>query len=57
MDEVGWAFASVQPYPGAEKDPLYGYDHVKDLYLKADPDYTGRSVTAMGRYTRSNLQV
>ncbi|TEB34318.1 glutathione S-transferase [Coprinellus micaceus] len=44
MDEVGWAFASVQPYPGAEKDPLYGYDHVKDLYLKADPDYTGSAI-------------
>ena len=44
MDEVGWAFASVQLYPDAEEDPLYGFGHAKDLYLKADPDYTGRSV-------------
>ncbi|TEB24566.1 glutathione S-transferase [Coprinellus micaceus] len=42
MDEHGWPFASVDPYPGAEHDPLYGSKHVKDLYLKADPDFGGR---------------
>ena len=43
MDEHGWPFASVDPYPGAEADPLYGSKHVKDLYLKADPNFGGRS--------------
>jgi len=42
MGENGWPFASVDPYPGADADPLYGSQHIKDLYLKADPDFKGR---------------
>jgi len=44
MGENGWPFASVDEYPAADIDPLYGSEHVKDLYLKAEPDYAGRSV-------------
>ena len=44
MGERGWPFASVDEYPAAEVDPLYGSEHVKDLYLRAEPSYTGRSV-------------
>ncbi|KAF9529789.1 glutathione S-transferase [Crepidotus variabilis] len=42
MDTHGWPFASVDNFPGAENDPLYGSEHIKDLYLKADSDYDGR---------------
>ena len=44
MGEQGWPFASVDPYPGADLDPLYGSKHVKDLYFKAEPSCPGRSV-------------
>ncbi|RDB28046.1 Glutathione S-transferase omega-like 2 [Hypsizygus marmoreus] len=42
MGTHGWPFASVDKFPGADVDPLYNSDHVRDLYLKADPDYGGR---------------
>ncbi|KAE9395832.1 glutathione S-transferase [Gymnopus androsaceus JB14] len=38
----GWPFASVDPFPGAEADPLYNYEHIKDFYLSVAPDYSGR---------------
>jgi len=38
----GWPFASADPFPGAEVDPLYQSRHVKDLYHRADPNYSGR---------------
>ncbi|KAH9976215.1 glutathione S-transferase [Lactifluus volemus] len=38
----GWPFASVDPFPDADVDPLYQSQHVKDLYLRADPNYSGR---------------
>ena len=44
MGEKGWPFANVDKYPAADGDPLYGSEHVKDLYLRADPSYGGRSV-------------
>ena len=42
MGTNGWPFASVDPFPGAEVDPLYTAQHIKDLYLSVDPDYSGR---------------
>ncbi|KAN0084243.1 Glutathione S-transferase, C-terminal-like protein [Tylopilus felleus] len=42
MGESGWPFASVDPFPGADVDPLYNAQHVKDLYFKADPNFGGR---------------
>ncbi|KAI8972888.1 glutathione S-transferase [Trametes punicea] len=42
MDEHGWPFASVDPFPGADEDPFYGAQHMKDLYLKVQPNYEGR---------------
>ncbi|KAF9529788.1 glutathione S-transferase [Crepidotus variabilis] len=41
-DEHGWPFASVDNFPGATEDHLYGSEHVKDLYFRADPNYEGR---------------
>jgi putative glutathione S-transferase len=44
MGPHGWQFASADEYPGAEIDPLYGSQYIKDLYLRADPEYSGRCV-------------
>ncbi|PPQ67221.1 hypothetical protein CVT26_007294 [Gymnopilus dilepis] len=41
MDDQGWPFAQVSPFPGAEEDPLFKAEHVKELYLRADPNYGG----------------
>jgi len=38
----GWPFASADAFPGADVDPLYQSQHVKDLYLRVDPNYSGR---------------
>lgn len=42
MTPDGWPFASVDPFPGAEKDPIQGASHLKELYLRVEPDYEGR---------------
>ena len=42
MGTQGWPFANVDQFPGADTDPLYGSEHIKDLYLKADAEYSGR---------------
>ena len=47
MGPLGWPFAQVDPFPGADEDPLYHSEHVKDLYIKANSEYSGRSVTPL----------
>ncbi|KAL5522582.1 GTO2 [Sanghuangporus baumii] len=42
MGEHGWPFANVDPFPAAGVDPINHAEHIKDLYLKADPNYSGR---------------
>ncbi|KAJ7163820.1 glutathione S-transferase [Mycena crocata] len=42
MGNNGWPFAQVDPFPGADVDPLFNAEHVKDLYLKANPNYDRR---------------
>ena len=42
MGEWGWSFSDA---PGAIPDPLYGLDHLFELYQKAAPSYTGRVTT------------
>ncbi|MFD1635173.1 glutathione S-transferase family protein [Haloplanus ruber] len=34
--DQGWEFSE------AHSDPLYGESHLRDIYVRADPDYTGR---------------
>lgn len=45
MGESGWAFVkdgdSDVP-PRCEPEPLFGFSHVRELYFKADPAYSGR---------------
>lgn len=42
MDADGWPFASVDPFPAADADPLFQAKHIKDVYLHVNPDYSGR---------------
>ncbi|KAJ7229141.1 glutathione S-transferase [Mycena pura] len=42
MGQNGWPFAPADAFPGADADPLFGAEHVKDLYLRANPDYDRR---------------
>jgi glutathionyl-hydroquinone reductase len=42
MGEEGWAFSEVG---GEFSDPLYGARFLREIYLKADPGYTGRVTT------------
>lgn len=35
----GWCMSGK---PGFEKEPVYGFKTLKELYLKANPDYDGR---------------
>jgi len=42
MGADGWPFASADEFPGAQKDPLHDSKHVKDLYFRVNPEYSGR---------------
>jgi putative glutathione S-transferase len=42
MGANGWAFHAADPYPDANIEPLYQSSYLKDLYLRADPGYSGR---------------
>lgn len=42
MESDGWPFANVAPFPGADVDPLYNSKHIKDLYVRVNPNYEGR---------------
>lgn len=42
MGAEGWPFASADKFPDADVDPNYQAQHVKDLYLRTDPNFTGR---------------
>jgi putative glutathione S-transferase len=42
MGEDGWAFSNGS---GAFSDPLYGAGYLRDVYTRADPNYTGRVTT------------
>jgi len=49
MGPNGWPFASAEgeSFAGAEKDPYSNAQHIKDIYLKIDPDMTGRFTVPM----------
>lgn len=39
MGEEGWAFSD---FPGSIPDGVNGVNYLRDIYLKVEPDYTGR---------------
>ena len=40
MMDDGWTFAT--DFPGTTGDSLFGYNFVREIYQKADPNFTGR---------------
>ena len=43
VDVVHWHLqANSWPFKDGYKDSLYGAEYIKDVYLKAQPDYAGR---------------
>ncbi|KAJ7087036.1 glutathione S-transferase [Mycena crocata] len=42
MGSNGWPFSTVDDFPGAEADPLFNSSYIKDLYLRANPEYASR---------------
>jgi glutathionyl-hydroquinone reductase len=43
--DAGWTFVTADtrdPPPMCEPEPLYGFKSIRELYFKADPDYSGR---------------
>ncbi|KAL0058131.1 S-glutathionyl-(chloro)hydroquinone reductase [Marasmius tenuissimus] len=43
MDSRGWLFDDADPsFPGAEREPFYGFKNIRDLYLKVEPNFEGR---------------
>ncbi|KAJ7485704.1 glutathione S-transferase [Mycena latifolia] len=38
----GWPFGNIDEFPGADADPLFNSSYIKDLYLRADPEYASR---------------
>jgi len=42
MGTKGWPFATADEFPGAGKDPYNDAQHIKDIYLKIDPEMTAR---------------
>lgn len=42
MGENGWRFTTPDKVPGATPDELYGFQYIKDIYFKANPEYDGR---------------
>ncbi|PGH18007.1 hypothetical protein AJ80_04628 [Polytolypa hystricis UAMH7299] len=45
LSSDGWYFSGE--YGSPEKEPLYGFKYLKELYLKADPNYEGRYTVPM----------
>ncbi len=44
MGKLGWPFAKASEgqIEGMEEDPLYGFNHIREFYFKANPEYDGR---------------
>lgn len=40
LSDEGWAFGG---YPGADADPLFGAQHLHEIYTRADPHVNGRA--------------
>ena len=42
LDENSWPFVNVDPFPGAQVDPINNAERMRDVYLTAEPNYGGR---------------
>lgn len=50
----GWEFSG---YPGADADPLFGAEHLHELYTRADPQISGRATVPVLWDMQRNLLV
>ena len=50
MGSEGWAFASADPFPGAEDDPVMGAKYLKEVYFSVEPEYAGRYVAMVNAF-------
>jgi putative glutathione S-transferase len=41
MEEKGWKFSDPSETPGATLDPINGAQYLREIYFKANPEYTG----------------
>lgn len=57
MGEHGWPFANVDDFPEATTDPLFNAEHVKDIYLSVDPNYSLRFTVPILFDTKNNTIV
>ncbi|CAF3537855.1 unnamed protein product [Fusarium graminearum] len=60
MGKEGWMFEDnpeAAKYGSLPKDPLYGFDTLKQLYLKANPNYQGRYTVPVLWDTKTHTMV
>ncbi|KAF5244073.1 hypothetical protein FAUST_2570 [Fusarium austroamericanum] len=60
MGKEGWMFEDnpeAAKYGSLPKDPLYGFDTLKQLYLKANPNYQGRYTVPVLWDTKAHTMV
>ena len=54
LTDQGWQFGS---FPGASDDPLFGAQHMHEIYTKADPKFTGRATVPVLWDTKRDCMV
>lgn len=54
LTDQGWGFGG---YPGADDDPLFGAQHLHQLYSRADGGFTGRATVPVLWDMRQNVMV
>ena len=42
FSDLGWKFPKGDECPGAEPDPLYHSEYMRDIYFRANKNYEGR---------------
>ncbi len=45
MGKEGWSF--IDNYPGSSADPINQAQYIKDIYVKADPQFTGKATVPL----------
>lgn len=54
LTSEGWRFGG---YSGAEEDPLFGANHMHEIYTRADPTFTGRATVPVLWDMEQNIMV
>lgn len=54
LTDQGWRFGG---YPGADSDPLFDAPYMHELYVRANPTFTGRATVPVLWDTKQNIMV